>query len=103
MYIGTESNKDTEANDQNEEQFEFDEDLYKRRHEEGYDIYDESYVRWLKLYHPDDIKKDWLSRLEASQKSSTNDVPQTFDATSHVDNDNDVDNDNEHLETSEAS
>ena len=37
--------------------------LYNRRHEEEYDIYDESYVRWLKLYHPDDMERtgcqDW--------------------------------------------
>ena len=65
LNVGTESNKDTKANDQDQ----FDEGLYKRRYEEGYDIYDESYVRWLKLHHPDDIKSDWLSKLEASQKS----------------------------------
>ena len=45
--VGTESNRDTGTNGQNEDQFGF----------------DESCVRWLKLYHPDDIKrtgcKDW--------------------------------------------
>ena len=34
---------------------EFDEELYTRRLEEGYDIFDEKYVRWLLLKHPDKV------------------------------------------------
>ena len=69
MYIGKESNKNVKAKNGGKDTGQFNEDLYTKRHEEGYDIYDESYVRWLKLHHPDDVKCDWLLQLEASQQS----------------------------------
>ena len=33
-------------------------DLYKKRYEEKYDVYDELYVRWLIKNHPDDVRSD---------------------------------------------
>ena len=56
MYIGMESNKNVKAKNGGKDTGQFNEDLYTKRYEEGYDIYDESYVRWLKLHHPDDVK-----------------------------------------------
>ena len=32
--------------------------LFQQRHEEGYDLYDPEYVRWLEVYHPDDVPHD---------------------------------------------
>jgi hypothetical protein len=29
--------------------------LYTKRHQEGYDVFDPSYIAWLKIYHPNDI------------------------------------------------
>ena len=49
----------------------FDEELYKRRLEEGYDIFDEKYVRWLLLKHPDKVKSDWLEKMPTSFKQSS--------------------------------
>ena len=46
----------------------FDEELYKTRLEEGYDIFDEKYVRWLLLKHPDKVKSDWLEKTPTSSK-----------------------------------
>ena len=40
--------------------------MYKKRWEEGYDLYDEPYVKWLKLHHPNDMKSDWLLELEGT-------------------------------------
>ena len=45
-------------------------DVYKKRYEEGYDIYDEPYVRWLLVNHPDDVRNDWMKKLKDSQKGS---------------------------------
>ena len=49
----------------------FDEELYKRRLEEGYDVFDEKYVRWLLLKHPDKVKSDWLEKMPTSSKQSS--------------------------------
>jgi len=40
----------------------FDEELYTRYLEEGYNIYDEKYVRWLLLKHPNEVCSDWLDK-----------------------------------------
>ena len=45
-------------------------DVYKKRYEEGYDMYDEPYVRWLIVNHPDDVRNDWMKRLKDSQKGN---------------------------------
>ena len=45
------------------------EDLFQRRYEEGYDIYDENYVRWLMVHHPDDVKSEWLTKTATTSKS----------------------------------
>ena len=47
---------------------EFDEELYTRRLEEGYDIFGEKYVRWLLLNHPDKVCSDWLEKVSTSPK-----------------------------------
>ena len=47
---------------------EFDEELYTRRLEEGYDIYDENYVRQLFLKHPNEVCSDWLDKTPTSSK-----------------------------------
>ena len=46
----------------------FDEELYTRRLEEGYDIFDEKYVRWLLLKHLDKVHSDWLEKMPSSSK-----------------------------------
>ena len=51
------------------------EDLFQRWYKEGYDIYDESYVRWLMVHHPGDIKGEWLTNIAATFKSFTLDQP----------------------------
>ena len=45
------------------------EDLFQRRYEEGYDIYDENYVRWLMVHHPDDVKSEWLTKTATTSES----------------------------------
>ena len=45
-------------------------DLYKKRYEEKYDVYDELYVRWLIKKHPDDVRSDWMKELQDSEKGS---------------------------------
>ena len=46
------------------------EDLFRRRYKEGYDIYDEPYVRWLVINHPDDVRNDWMEILKDSEKGT---------------------------------
>ena len=46
----------------------FDEELYTKRLEEGYDIFDEKYVRWLLLHRPDKVPGDWLQKVPTSSK-----------------------------------
>ena len=50
-------------------------DVYKKRYEEGYDIYDESYVRWLMEHHPGDVKSEWLTKTTTTSKSFEPDQP----------------------------
>ena len=45
-------------------------DIYKKRFEEGYDMYDEPYVIWLIVNHPDDVRNDWMKKLKDSQKGN---------------------------------
>ena len=54
-----------DTTDQDEQ---FDEELYTRRLEEGYNIFDEKYVRWLLLKHPDKVHSDWLEKMPSSSK-----------------------------------
>lgn len=49
----------------------FNEELYTRRLEEGYDIFDEKYVRWLLLKHPDKVRSNWLENMPSSSKQSS--------------------------------
>ena len=46
----------------------FDEELYRKRLEEGYDIFDENYVRWLLLKHPKEVRSEWLDKMPTSSK-----------------------------------
>lgn len=69
-----------------------DEVLFKRRLEEGYDLYDEHYTRWLLIHHPEAVKHDWLNRVSSSSKifdsSGPKDVqkePQTKEITLNYD------------------
>ena len=45
-----------------------DSDMYVRRLEEGYDIFDENYTRWLLIHHPEAVKRDWLQQVSSSSK-----------------------------------
>ena len=36
--------------------------------EEGYDIFDEKYVRWLLLKYPDKVPSDWLQKVPTSSR-----------------------------------
>ena len=47
-------------------------DLYKKKYEEGYDIYDEPYVIWLIVNHPDDVRNDQKKKLKDSEKGNCN-------------------------------
>ena len=51
------------------------EDLFQRRYREGYDIYDEPYVQWLMVHHPDDVKGEWLTKTATTSKSFEPDQP----------------------------
>ena len=51
------------------------EDLFQRRYREGYDIYDEAYVRWLLVHHPGDVKSEWLTKTATTSKSFKPDQP----------------------------
>ena len=42
------------------------EQLYQKWFEEGYDIYDEDYVKWLMANHPNDIPSKWLTEVSTS-------------------------------------
>ena len=47
-------------------------DLYKKKYEEGYDIYDEPYVIWLIVNYPDDVRNDRKKKLKDSEKGNCN-------------------------------
>ena len=51
------------------------EDLFQRWYREGYDIYDEAYVRWLMVHHPGDVKSEWLTKTATTSKSFEPDQP----------------------------
>ena len=51
-----------------EEEGDANEQLYQKRFEEGYDIYDQEYVKWLMINHPNDIPNEWLSEPFSSSK-----------------------------------
>ena len=51
-----------------EDSEQFDEELYTKKLEEGYNIFDEKYVRWLLLHHPDKVPGDWLQKVPTSSK-----------------------------------
>ena len=40
------------------------EELFNKRYEEGYNIYSESYAKWLLKHHPRETPTDWITRLE---------------------------------------
>ena len=50
-----------------DEHEQFDE-FYTRRLEEGYNNYNEKYVRWLILKHPNEVCSDWLDKTPTSSK-----------------------------------
>ena len=45
--------------------------LYKRRHEEGYDIFDPDYAHWLNQHHPAALVKYFTSPTVSNSKTST--------------------------------
>ena len=49
-----------------EEEEDANEQLYQKRFEEGYDIYDEDYVKWLMANHPNDVPSEWLTEVSTS-------------------------------------
>lgn len=67
LHVGTGGNKKGEDSKGGTNSATYNEALYEKRWEEGYDLYDESYVRWLKLYHPDDVRSDWLLQMEGTK------------------------------------
>ena len=42
----------------------WDEALFRRRHEEGYNIYNEDYARWLLKEHPTEAPSEWVKKLQ---------------------------------------
>ena len=42
--------------------------MYHKRFEEGYDIYDEEYVKWLMIDHPNNVPSEWLTGVSSSSK-----------------------------------
>ena len=51
-----------------EEERDANEQLYQKRFEEGYDIYDEEYVKWMMINHPNDVPSEWLTEVSSSSK-----------------------------------
>ena len=49
-----------------EEEGDANEQLYQKWFEEGYDIYDEEYVKWLMANHPNDVPSEWLTDISTS-------------------------------------
>ena len=45
--------------------------LYKRRYEEGYDIFDPDYAHWLNQHHPEALIKHFTSPTVSNSKTST--------------------------------
>ena len=44
------------------------EELYQKRFEEGYDIYDSEYLEWLENNHPESVPADRYSLVSASEQ-----------------------------------
>ena len=42
------------------------EQLYQKQFEEGYDIYDEDYIKQLMVNHPNDVPSEWLTEVSTS-------------------------------------
>ena len=59
---------------QTEDSERFDEELYTTRLEEAYDVFDEKYIKWLLLKHPDKVHKDWPEKMPTSTKQSSSQV-----------------------------
>ena len=55
-----------------EEEGDVNEQLYQKRFEEGYDIYDEEYVKWLMVNHPNDVPSEWLTEVSTSSMVPAN-------------------------------
>ena len=53
-----------------EEEGDANEQLYQKRYEEGYDIYDEEYVKWLMANHPNNVPSEWLTEASSSSMIS---------------------------------
>ena len=51
--------------------------LFQQRHEEGYDVYDPEYVRWLEVHHPADVPHDRY-HLVPIPTSTSNSVVDSF-------------------------
>ena len=49
-----------------EEEGDANEQLYQKWFEEGYDIYDEEYVKWLMAKHPNNVPSEWLTEASTS-------------------------------------
>ena len=47
-----------------------DEALFRRRHEEGYNIYNEAYARWLLKEHPTETPSEWVKKLQDLKKGN---------------------------------
>ena len=54
-----------------EEEGDANEQLYQKRFEEGYDIYDEGYVKWLTANHPSYVPSEWLTEPFSSSMIPT--------------------------------
>ena len=52
-----------------EEEGDANEQLYQKRFEEGYDIYDEEYTKWLMINHPNNVPSEWLTGASSSSNS----------------------------------
>ena len=62
----------------NESEFSADKvELFQRRHEEGYDLYDPEYIRWLELHHPADVQHNH-SNLVPKPTSTSNSLIDSF-------------------------
>ena len=58
-----------------EEEGDTNEQLYHKRYEDGYDIYDKEYVKWLIINHPNNVPSEWFTEASSSSK-----VPSTTSA-----------------------
>ena len=61
------------------------EQLYQKRLEEGYDIYDEEYVKWLMVNHPNDVPSEWLTEASSSSKMLANTIASQSDKSTKSD------------------